>query len=234
MSIVIPTYVKDILTNITVPYGQVLFVRVDGSQGHNIDLSKDINVIGVWGVPETGLMTATPVRRFLKISRGILYETAQFCQLLLNGVPVAIRMLYGNHLCISSPLWNELVTYRHRFLTQKVVDYHIWIADTTLNQCNKMLNNNISISNQVLYRLTKLTYIINSISKGEEPPIWFEDASVVEALTKIRSGNLQEKEAVELCSMTLLDARKRKPYCLPASPDYDFLEDWLIRTRKIK
>ena len=234
MTVVIPSYVKDILTNITVPYGHLLFVRVDGSQGHNIDTSKDFNIIGVWGIPEQGMSSVTPVRRQLKVSRGILYETSQFCQLLLNGVPVALRMLYGNHLSISSPIWNELIAHRHRFLTQKVVDYHIWIGDTTLNQCNKMLRNNISITNQILYRLTKLTYIINSISKGEEPPIWFEDQSVVEALTKIRKGELEEREAVELCSMTLLDARKRKPYGLPPSPDYDFIEDWLIRTRKIK
>lgn len=234
MPVTVPSYVKDILTNITVPYGDLMFVRVDGSQGHNLNTSKDFNINGVWGVAQEALVNASPVRRTLKVSRGVLYETSFFCQLLLHGVPVAIRMLYGNHLCMSTPLWDELIEYRHRFLTQKVVDYHIWIAETTLKQCNKMLSNNIPITNQILYRLTKLTFFINSMSKGEEPQIWFTDPTTIEALTKIRQGNMEDKWAIELCTMTVQDACKRKPYPLPRSPDYSFLEDWLIRTRKIK
>lgn len=228
------SYINDILTNIKAPSGERLFVRVDGSQGNNLNLpSSDFNVVGVWAVPESTLLDASPLKKQVRIPRGVLYEVSYFCHLLLQGVPTAIRILYGDHLCIASPLWEELIAYRHRFLTQKIVDYHIFIADTTLNQLSKMHGRDVAISNKNLYRLLKLMFTIHSMSSGREPMIWFTDKTIVDCLMQARQGDLKEEYVLEMCAAGLLDARKKAPYALPSTPDYDFLEDWLIRTRKI-
>jgi predicted nucleotidyltransferase len=52
-----------------------------------------------------------------------LFSLQKFLRLAAEGQSVALEMLFSNRLFISSPIWDELVRNRHRFLSKKMKSF---------------------------------------------------------------------------------------------------------------
>ena len=188
--------------------------------------------------PLEDLLSLKPPRKSVKgdVPNYHFWELQRFCELLAKGDPHAIECLYAEHLQQTSNAWEKLRLIRHRFVTQQVVIRYVHYVEGQI----KKYSNGQSVSTsggkpgeKWLYHIVRLAKDAMTMANGKQPVIW-KDGSDRDFILRIRTGQIPQKDVVNIATGIINTVKGMEPFPLPSEPDIPALERWMMDTRGIQ
>lgn len=218
--------------------GHIMFSKVWGSQSHNLALpTSDVDYSACYVADLRDLLSMTPPPETIdgKKPDFTVHEVGKLCPLLLKGNPNVVEMLFTEKYVIEDGYWKELKAERKRFLSKQSVKEYIGYAKGQLHKLaagTSLHTKGGELSEKWSYHLVRLLKDALQIAIGNEPRIW-KEGSEREYLMKIRTGEIGPNEVERVAKELIGKIDALQPWPLPDTGDKAWLNDWLLRVRKV-
>lgn len=216
-------------------FDRVILRVVIGSRAYGLETEQsDVDRRGIY-LPPASLhwsLYGVPEQLECDATQEVYWELQKFIVLALKANPNVLECLYSPIVETVTPLAQELIALRERFLSRLVYQTY---SGYVLSQFRKMqadLRNQGRIKWKHVMHLIRLLYSAITVLKEGHVPVKVE--SNRDLLLSIRSGS-QSFEDVELLRQKLheeLDLAYASTN-LPERPDYDVANDLLLKARRL-
>lgn len=216
--------------------GALLFSKLWGSHSHNTALpTSDRDYLMIYVAPTKDVLSLHPPADTVDGKKPDFeaHELRKFCQLLMKGNPSMIECLFTEKFCYTTPAWDELVTERYRFLSQRVVQQYLGYGLGQLKRFDvgtRLHTKGGKQNEKWLYHMIRVLNDALRISQGHEPVVW-KEGEEQKLLMRIRTGEMHHENVVYMARQLIQVTDSLKPYPLPPLGDEKFLNEWLLNIR---
>lgn len=217
---------------------KLLFLRVAGSRGHNLnkDESSDWDYIGVFSAPLKLMLgvDSTPELIVGKLPSGgdyTFYEVRKFCRLLMDGNPHCIDTVFAEKLSwISSKQWNVLQEISKMLISDATLKTYLNYSLGHYNKIEKSIAENKKRDNKSEYHFFRILLDAERIYNNLPPKIW-QVGLDRDFLLELKSGSISfpllKTESLKIIEKIKIEDGQRKYKKNPKAE----LNDWLYSVR---
>lgn len=217
---------------------RLLFCKVWGSRSHNTHHdNSDWDFSGVFIYPTRSLLgldrlddnycsQEKPDCQF--------HEVGKFANLLIEGNPSILEMLWTDRMTFAEEDWNTLVHNRRRFLSKRAVAQYLGYAEGQLKRIKSgraLHTSGGGYSEKWAYHLLRVLGDSARIIAYGEPVVWKEGPER-DFLMSVRRNEIGCEQVIEIADSKILDQRAAlEKSGLPDNPDKSWLNEWLVDLR---
>jgi len=215
-------------------YQHVIYRCIVGSRAFGLDDSEsDVDRRGIY-LPPAALhwsLYGVPEQPENQATEEVYWEAQKFVILALKGNPNVLECLYTPMIETATPLAQELLAMRGRFLSKMVYQTYNGYVISQFKKLQADLRNKGQVKwKHVMHLLRLLLAGVAVLEEGEVPVRVGEHR---ERLLAIKRGEVP----FEQCEVWRLELHQRfdaamARTALPDRPDYAAANDWLIRARR--
>jgi predicted nucleotidyltransferase len=216
-----------------------------GSRSHNTHkVDSDWDYSGIYIADTNSLLGLEPIQETCTNGENgpkpdyQFHEIGKFCRLLLVGNPAIVETLFDDKVVVPDGgfkhYWDWLVEHKNLFLSvQTMEQYRGYAFGQLLKLKNKKRVHTTGgdYNEKWAYHLMRLIKDGQRIANGEPPVVWKEGAER-DYLMAIREGLIDRETVIKHAEEQIENIVPKEG--LPNDNPKDFLNLWLVTTRKLK